>query len=446
MMNRRNILKLVAAGFGSSLVAKVSHAQGAYKPERFSGQTIRVLWPSDYLALEATVAFFPEFTQKTGIKVEVERIPYGDIKNRLLSKSASTQSEFDAFLYIAPWKTELSEKNYIADLGPLFKDASINDPTYDFEDLIPGYVVNGGLVGGRKGYLEGSQAKLVGIPRGMETSILAYKKDIFVKNNFTAPGSYVELKSLIKALSTKAKVPPMTARLRPGHHCVHSWLLQFNPMGGTFFDEQWRSNFNQPPGVEALDYLKLVADTGVPQLQQFGFKENQEEFITGKSAMYLDSTSIITALNLPEYASIKGNVAYALHPRGSRYASAMAGFACGISASSANKEAAFIFLQWLTNKEQDVKFTRLGVQSNRKSTLSNQKLLAEIPYLEILRKQLVMANPDWRPMIPQWDIINIDYMGKAIPRALNNEANSQKALNECATQVNILMKQWGYQS
>ena len=446
-MNRRNTLKFLAAGFGSQFIMPgVINAQSSYRPDRFSGQTVRLLWPSDYLALDAPIKYFPEFTRQTGIKIEVTRIPYTTIKKRILENSASEKSEFEIFTYIAPWKTELFEKNCIADLAPFFKDQSISDPNYDFADLIPGYVVNSCLVGGRKGYLEGEKAKLVGIPRGMETSILAYKKDIFAKSSLTTPGSYVELRSLIKSLSSKAKVPPMTARLKPGHHCVHSWLLQFNPMGGVFFDERWKASFNQAPGVEALDYLKLVVDTGVPQLQQFGFQENQDEFITGRSAMYLDSTSIITALNLPEYASIKNNVAYALHPRGMKYSSAMAGFACGISPKAENQQAAFIFLQWLTNKEQDIQFTREGVQSNRKSTLVNPKLLAEIPYLDILRKQLVMANPDWRPMIPQWDIINIDYMGKAIPKALNNVQSSQEGLNECAMSVNDLMRQWGYQT
>jgi multiple sugar transport system substrate-binding protein len=78
--------------------------------------------------------------------------------------------------------------------------------------------------------------------------------------------------------------------------------------------------------------------------------------------------------------------------------------------------------------------------------LANQKLASEVPYLDVLRKQLVMGNPDWRPMIPQWDTINVDYMGKAIPKVLNNLATSQNALNDCALSVNDLMRQWGYQT
>jgi multiple sugar transport system substrate-binding protein len=446
-MNRRNLLKILGACAGSPLLMPwQTQAQGAYQPERFRGQTLQVLWPSDYISLNAPVDYFPEFTKQTGIKVEVKRIPYGEIKNAVLAGKDKPQAEFDLFAYIAPWKTELFEKKCLADLGPLFKDPTIADPDFDFEDLIPGYVVNSCLVGGRKGYLEGANAKLVGIPRGMETSILAYKKDAFQKSNLTVPGSYTELVSAIKTIHRKTGLPAMTARLKPGHHCVHSWLLHFNPYGGAFFDDKWKASFNQTPGIEAVNFLKLVVETGSPELQTFGFAENQQEFTDGKSVMYLDSTGIIPLLNLPKYKAIKDNVGYALHPRGTRFSSAMAGFACGIAEKSKNQQAAFIFLQWLTNKKQDIEFTRHGVQSNRRSTLANEQLLAEIPYLEILRKQLLMANPDWRPMIAQWDDININYIGKAIPTALNNQQSTQTALNDCAEQINALMRKWGYQS
>jgi len=447
MLTRRNLLKVLAASMGAQLLgASVVRAQTSYHPERFSGQTLKVLWPSDYLALEAPTSLFPEFTKKTGIKVEVTRIPYVSIKQAVLAGRDKSQAEFDLFTYIASWKSELFDKQCLADLGPMFKDPTICDPEYDFDDLIPGYVVNSSMVGGRKGYLEGASAKLVGLPRGMETSLLAFKKDVFEKNNLTAPTSYLELISLIKTIKRKANLPPMTARLKAGHHSVHSFLLHFNPLGGVFFNDQWQAAFNQAPGVEALNFLKLVLETGSPELQNFGFSENQEEFMTGKSVMYLDSTSIIPALNLPEYKGVRENIGYALHPRGVRYSSAMAGFGCGIAQKSQNQQAAFIFLQWLTNKEQDLAFTRLGVQSNRKSTLMNQKLLSEIPYLDLLRKQLVMANPDWRPIIAHWDEINNQYIGKAIPAALSGAVASQAALNDCAAQVNALMRQWGYQT
>jgi multiple sugar transport system substrate-binding protein len=57
-----------------------------------------------------------------------------------------------------------------------------------------------------------------------------------------------------------------------------------------------------------------------------------------------------------------------------------------------------------------------------------------------------MANPDWRPMISQWDDLNANYIGKAISAALGGSQTTQVALNDCAEQVNALMRKWGYQT
>jgi len=66
-------------------------------------------------------------------------------------------------------------------------------PDYDIEDIVPAYLTNGGKSGGRKGYLDGPGASLYGIPFSPETSILAYRKDIFEANDLEVPKTYDEL-------------------------------------------------------------------------------------------------------------------------------------------------------------------------------------------------------------------------------------------------------------
>jgi multiple sugar transport system substrate-binding protein len=56
-------------------------------------------------------------------------------------------------------------------------------------------VENIGLVGGPKGYLAGPGAKLYGLPYGAETSVLAYRRDMFAKLNLKAPETYADWKS-----------------------------------------------------------------------------------------------------------------------------------------------------------------------------------------------------------------------------------------------------------
>ena len=100
-------------------------------------------------------------------------------------------------------------------------------------DIIPAYLENIGLVGGKKGYLAGENARLYGIPFGAETSILAYRQDIFDKHQLTPPTSYNELLQTLEYLkSHEPTLYPFTSRGKSGHQITHAWLLHLAPFNG----------------------------------------------------------------------------------------------------------------------------------------------------------------------------------------------------------------------
>lgn len=440
---RRQLLK---AGLSSGILSclpRIGFAQGTSRYLPYKGQKIVACWPSDYPSFQIAKKIIPQFTQQSGIEVELDEMPYVKMKGEIID-SAVKSNKYDFAAYIAPWKSELAQKKCLTELTPLFQNKSLADPKFDMGDLIPGQLTNIGLVGGRLGYLDGPNAKLYGIPRGGETSILAYRKDVFDKYKVKPPVDYKAFNQLIAELADKSKSPVMTQRLMKGHHCVHSWLLHLNPLGGQVFDDQWQSTINQSAGVEALNFLKLVKDTGPQGIDSFGFSESANAFLSGDANIYLDSTMIFAYLRKPENAEIAKKVGFSLHPRGVKYASATAGFGCGVMENAKNKHASFLFLEWLTNKEQDAQLTRMGGAPNRVSTLYRGDLLREVPHFDIYQKQLLHATPNWRPIIPQWDELNLNYLGVYIPRALNNELGSQEALTECSQKITPLMKQWGY--
>lgn len=195
------------------------------------------------------------------------------------------------------------------------------DPTFDLADVVPGYLQNIGLVGGPKGYLPGPGARLYGLPFGAETSVLAYRRDVFSKLQLQPPTDYAQVRRLLPLLRSKAGMAALTSRGQMGHNCVHAWLLHFNPLGGRVFDSRWMPTFHQAPGVQALQLLKEIADTGPEGMSNFGYNEMLEAFLDGRSAMYLDSTAIFGAVRSSPLSRVDGKVGYALHPRGARRAS-----------------------------------------------------------------------------------------------------------------------------
>lgn len=441
-MKRRDALKtIVGSVFGAGLPIASTKAQDRYA--KYRGQTVVINIPA-HPHYDAMRKLLPVFTEASGIKVEVDRQPMLHMKVKQLQEMGKAQGVLDLICYVVMWKSEYVKKNLISELAPFFADVSLADPAYDIKDIVPRYLENLGLVGGLKGYLAGPGAKLYGLPYGAETSILAYRHDIFAKHKLQPPKTYDELQPLLRVLRDKEGIGALTSRGQAGHQCVHAWLLHLNPLGGKVFDTQWNPVFNNTAGVKALKLLKEIVDTGPEGIPAFGQVEMTNAFIQGRAAMYLDSTGIFGAVRNPNASKIDGKVSYALHPKGVRYSSQSGGLGLAIPRNAKNPNAAFLLMQWLTSKSQDKAVTRLGGSPTRLSTISDADIVRQFPESATLREQIKYSDPDWRPIIAEWDEINVKMLGGAVHEALTGKKTPEQALNDMVPTVSALMKSGGY--
>ena len=116
----------------------------------------------------------------------------------------------------------------------------------------------------------------------------------------------------------------------------------------------------------------------------------------------------------------------------------------GIAQNSRNPEGAFLLLQWLTGKKQDQMVCQFGGVPTRLSTLSDPAMQRRFPQFKLLKEQLTFANPDWRPIIAQWDQINTEFLGKAIYAAITKKEDSKEALMSVMPNVRKIMVDGGY--
>ena len=107
------------------------------------------------------------------------------------------EGEYDVVVWVVMWKGEYVSKGLLTPLSQFFTNGALVDPDYDIDDIADAYLQNGGVVGGKKGYLPGKSGALYGIPFGAETSILAYRKDVFEENGYEPPTTYDELRTLM---------------------------------------------------------------------------------------------------------------------------------------------------------------------------------------------------------------------------------------------------------
>ncbi len=441
-MKRREFVKGSAITvFGAGLPYSGANAQSRYA--KYAGKTVTINIPA-HPHYDAMTKLLPEFTKETGIKVEIDKLAIGRLKEKQLLEMAKPQGDYDLACYIVMWKTEYVSKNLVQPLDTFFNNPALADPAYDMKDIIPIYLENLGLVGGPKGYLAGPGAKLYGLPYGAETSVLAYRRDVFAKLNLKAPETYEDFSKALRVLKDQSGMGALTSRGQAGHQCVHAWLLHLNPMGGRIFDDNWKPVFNDKAGVAALKFLQDVVATGPAGIPGYGQGESNTAFLQGQAAMYLDSTSFAGVVNDPARSKVVGNVSWALHPAGVKRASQSGGLGLTIPKNAKNADAAFLLMQWLTSKQQDKAVTKLGGAPTRNSTMADADLVRQYPEFITFKEALKYSAPDWRPIISVWDKINVQALGVGISEALTGKKSAEDALNGLVGPVTQIMREAGY--
>ena len=441
-MKRRDFVKGSAITvFGAGLPYSGANAQSRYA--KYAGKTVTINIPA-HPHYDAMTKLLPEFTKETGIKVEIDKLAIGRLKEKQLLEMAKPQGDYDLACYIVMWKTEYVSKNLVQPLDTFFNNPALADPAYDMKDVIPIYLENLGLVGGPKGYLAGPGAKLYGLPYGAETSVLAYRRDVFAKLNLKVPETYDDFSKALRVLKDQSGMGALASRGQAGHQCVHAWLLHLNPMGGRIFDDNWKPVFNDKAGVAALKFLQDVVATGPAGIAGYGQGESNTAFLQGQAAMYLDSTSFAGVVNDPARSKVAGNVSWALHPAGVKRASQSGGLGLTIPKNAKNADAGFLLMQWLTSKQQDKAVTKLGGAPTRNSTMADADLVRQYPEFITFKEALKYSAPDWRPIISVWDKINVQALGVGISEALTGKKSAEDALNSLVGPVTQIMLEAGY--
>ena len=411
----------------------------------YEGTTLIVNFPA-HPHYDAVMQILPEFTAQTGIEVEVDQLPYLKMRERQTLELAQDEGEYDLIAYVVFSKADYVYADQLENLAKYFMNPRLADPAYDSDDLIDGYVYNIGFAGGNKGYLEGKTGSLFGIPYGSETSILGYRKDIFEKHGLEVPETYDELLELACQIpELEPGMGGVASRAASGHHAAHAYLLHLAPLGGRIFDDEWNPTMNSAEGVAAAEALKQIVDCGPEGATNFGFGEALGAFLSGDTAMFLDTTVVSGQTLDPDRAApeVLGNVGWALHPMGTRRGSQTGGFGIGIPANAENKEAAFLLMQWLTSKEGDKLVALAGGNPSRFSTHADEEVNAKFPHMATFGEALQYADPDWRPIIPVWGKINAD-LGTTLSKVLTEDLDIQEALDGVAERTRAVMDEAGY--
>lgn len=424
-MKRTFILAIAALMLGGLGLAQ------SFNWEQARGSQIRVLL-NQHPWTTAITPFLPEFERLTGIKVVVETFPEAQFRNKVLVELASGTGALDAFMLTPNQEGNLYLKSgWLEPLSSYISNPALTAPGFDQADFFPASI--------RAASIGGS---LVGLPIQQETTMLFYRKDLFQKYNIAVPKTFAELEAAAKALHNKDGVAGIGLRGR-GAAATSQLAPYLFGFGGDWLSANRRSRFFDAEWVNALTfYSGLLRNYGPAGSTTMSWPEITSLFAQGKLAMFTDGSLFKSILDDPKTSTVADKVGYAAFPAGptGKRTPVAITWALSMSKASKNKTATWLFMQWATNKQNQLRVLLADVPASRKSAWNSPEYKAKDKNPEwsaINLEQLEYANPVWNPPVIAVGEVR-DILDRAIVTAING-GNVRDALIRAATQTNSIL-------
>jgi multiple sugar transport system substrate-binding protein len=331
---------------------------------------------------------------------------------------------------------EYYRAGWLFPLDGFLKNPALTNPDYDYNDIFPKVrsIVDG---------------KTIGITTGMNPQVLMYRKDLFEKYKVKVPTNWKELEEAAKKLTLdtdgdgKIDIYGWVARMNEENSASFSNFLWSN--GAAWLDKKNKPVFNSPQAIEALKfYGHLLKAYGPPGASTLGWQEVASAIAQGKAAMTVE-ISIFADMILedPKQSKVTGKMGYTYFPPAKpQYKTMLLPTNClHISALSEKKEAAWLFVQFMTDKERTLAFQLRMFPTSRKSAWLDQKFKAADKYPELTKIQyegIQKGIVDFELTIPAFDEAR-PYLSRMIYTAYEG-GDVKKAADDTVKQVEEIMK------
>jgi multiple sugar transport system substrate-binding protein/sorbitol/mannitol transport system substrate-binding protein len=392
-------------------------ARGGNDSSAQSSRPLNVLMQAQQ-ATDGTLAVLDEFVKATGIKVNIDVLPYEQMVSKAQVALSSGDSSYDVIQFDYMYTVQFANANWIRDLGPFIQSSN-----YDVNDFLPGFM-NALSYNG----------KTYALPVYGESTMLVYNKELFAKAGITkVPGTKAEFEDTLNKLKAAGVPVPFVGRgaRDPGQN-VYVWSGFFLGMGGKWFTNG-KLTVNSPAGVESMKYYaNLLRNYGTPggTLTHDQVLLNMQQ---GNAAMMIDTTNWCASLENPANSTVVGKVGYAETPADLAAPSVFCtGFA--IPTAARNPEASWKFIQWALSKEVQLSTTLSGdrIDVTRKSVMNDPNFLTKVNYdngnwLKAALGGMSKCDPDYRPRIADWAKLG-DVVAGALSSVTSGQATAEAAL------------------
>lgn len=376
----------------------------------------------------------PDFEKQYHIKVQFEKIGYGDMHDKLVSQLIQSQSYYNLLEVDFLWAGEFSKAGWLTDLTPDVKKSnfdmsafipatvSLINVTANKTSLIPMYNYSMGLIY-RTDVLQDEKLKS------------AYQTEF--KKPLEQPKTleeYVSLAKFIKKNSDMSGAAMQGQRGDPNSMEFSNYLFA---SGGAYIDDKGKSALNSPAGNKAMtlyaDAIKNAAQTGALSAT---LDDTVRLMCSGKAFSMLTYWWMLPQLdNATTCPAVAGKLALTTVPGGHGESG---GWGWGIpkNVSDKEKQAAWTFIQWVQSKEVTTARALQGHAPVRADAYENAEALKKYPYYKDALN--IVASGKSFPVF-SYSAQYEDVLGTQLSLLASGENTVDKSLKSASDQLDKLL-------
>jgi multiple sugar transport system substrate-binding protein len=438
-------LALALAACSSS--GSSSSTKSGNSSEPYAGQTIT------YETYTATPEFtyyktlMPQFTAKTGIKVNFVELPVSSIDQTLALQLKSKDTGLDVFSY---GTEDLPDFVAAGDVAPL--DSYISNPadtaaSYDFSGVAP--AIEASCQSGGKTYCVASHSG---------GALLYYNTAMFKAAGITSPPQNpAQLLADAQKLTTPAHagfcVRGDVSQALYDAFQIWNWFVPYNnSLTGTYFDKNWNFLIGQQPYASAFgSFYRTILQSSAPKgISTYLVDNCLQDFQQGRVAMWQDDSGSIPLVIDPTQSKVASDVAFwelpcqAVNPNN---CALVQPFGVWINNASLHKGAAWQLVQYLTSPavQKGAALAKDLLTPSRSAVLNDPQVVAALPPTFDQALTYILAHPDadLLPGIAQGTEI-IPPIADGLSSLITSKTPVASVMATMTKGVDAIMKQAGY--
>ena len=395
----------------------------------YKGTTLRFI-AETVPPTEAIVKFLPEFEKSSGIKVETEQYPFDHVMEKTMMDLAAGTRIYDVLSTPYQFLGQFAEMGYIQPIEKYMNDPNLRDPDMDITDYIEGMW---------KASAEWKE-KIYGFPSNSCIMFLWYRRDLLenlaerraFKEKYgyyysIPPTNWIEYKDVAEFFTRPERELYGVALAAKRHDALScEWMNYVWSFGGEVLDKSGNPVINSLENVEALKYFVSLLKYAPPGTTTYTWDEVTTAFQKGRVVMAIQWNDPAIDVEDPTKSEVAGKMGFGPVPVKKQPAAHFGAWTFFIPKLSKHPEAAYLFIQWVTSKEIQIKLAREGMVPCRYSSYADSEVRERASFYPATLAALEMSN--YRPRIPEWTEM-VSKMQLALSQALAGEKTPREALD-----------------